>query len=201
MKFCPGVVPQCPTTSGFTCESFSGSLSTDWSYKIDLAYRKVVCGTPITRHLMKLIGRQWHLVRSSFPVPMAIFSVAPLFTFITMFLSDTCFLFTATLVFIADRCTSDTYAHETALPVSLQRGCILASRFIDPVSLCDCNVDEVRSHNPRVTRDSSVYCGDFLMVSRERSQRLSIVPTNALDPFGEMSTLFPGHQFRVSTTT
>jgi len=28
-----GVVPQCPTTSGFTCESFNGSRSNGLSYK------------------------------------------------------------------------------------------------------------------------------------------------------------------------
>ncbi len=33
MKFWPGVVPQCPTTSGFTSDNSSGRFSSGLSYR------------------------------------------------------------------------------------------------------------------------------------------------------------------------
>ena len=50
MKFCPGVVPQCPTTSGLTSESASGRCQQRVVVEIDLTDRQVVRRSPVSVH-------------------------------------------------------------------------------------------------------------------------------------------------------
>ena len=57
MKFWPGVVPQCPTTSGFTCDELQRLLQQRIVVEIDLADRQIVGGAPVGVHLVEQLGR------------------------------------------------------------------------------------------------------------------------------------------------
>ncbi len=53
MKFCPGVVPQCPSSMCLMSVSASGRFSSGLSSKINLADREIVRGPPVSVHLVE----------------------------------------------------------------------------------------------------------------------------------------------------